>query len=221
MLTVRSSFDEYQWLLSVDALKEFLAIPLTNNNMDETLAGWITFKQQQIAEFLGCDIVKQENTIICNGSGSQWLWLPRRPFHSWLEAEAKNCVSMRSTPADPWVAMTDNSDLVMVEDKSRVSVYGVEFERGRQNIKLQFRTGYDEEDMPVTFTEALMKEVSKMYLDSLKGKGRLGMTSQGTNQGGVGTSNSFSNLSDEAKAILKPFVWHTPVTHRYDGTYDT
>jgi hypothetical protein len=196
-------------LITLATVKDFLKI--TDTSFDAFLTEYINLKSKQIEEFLRCDVTEKTNIIVCNGSGLEWIWFPKRPFSAWNTSEAKDCVEVRESPTAVYVALT-NESLNIIPEPHLVHVVGSIFPVGIGNVRLKYKSGYS--TIPSVFQDACLKEVVRVYLDSIKsGKARVGMSSEGVNTGGVGTTTTYLDISDEVKKLLSDFVWHGPATH--------
>jgi hypothetical protein len=196
-------------MITLATVKDFLKIGDTS--FDAFLTEYITLKSKQIEEFLRCDVIEKTNTVTCNGSGLEWVWFPKRPWSAWNTSEAKDCVEVRESPTSAFVALTTDS-LNVIPEPHRVHVAGSIFPTGLQNVRLKYKSGYS--TIPAVFQDACLKEVVRVYLDSIKGgKARVGMASEGVSTGGVGTTTTYLDISDEVKKMLSGFVWHGPATH--------
>lgn len=177
-------------LITIDALKSYLAIDVSNSDNDDILDTIIAYTGALISGYCNQSIELTDRTVTVDGDGCKTIMLYNFPV------SAITSVRYRITPVDSWITLANGSDYVPTYQNGIAQIYFPErCIKGFSNYEITYSYGYS--SIPFDIQLTAIEIATLIYKDSeiqggSKG-GRLGLASVSESINGISGSTSFQD----------------------------
>lgn len=208
-----------QAIITLNELKNFLAISLTDTTLDNFLQTWINYESLRIEGPDGINNKVVAQTIsgeLGNGNGRSKY---RPSFYPVIDlggvgaSDAEKLASMQYDLDGTWTNVESDINNIYINSPvtgfvNENNSYNIElasnvFPLGTRNIKLTYRAGYS--TVPSDLVLVCLERCAELYQNSYKGGKRFGLESVSKNEGGGSNSTRYKDFVEKHRKMMKPY----------------
>jgi hypothetical protein len=206
-------------IVTLDELKDFLGISLTDTAQDDFLQLWINESSNEIEEWIDN---KAKSQTITNETGRGNGRYKYRPKYYPIVAigivgatDAQKLASVQYLDDTTWTDLeTDLTNFILHNPVNELSTdqnsFNIEsldvafpLSTGKENIRLTYQAGYS--TVPSRIRKACLLLASDLFKQSMKGDSRLGLESVSRSEGGGNSSTRYKDVMVEVDKLLEPY----------------
>lgn len=203
-------------IVSIDRVKDFLGIPLVNDDVDDYIQDWINLESEMIESVAGVNNKVVQQTITGELRDGNDRYKIRPQFYP---IELTTTIPQYLNSSSVWTDLETSIDYVHAnnpDEWSEQDSYNIEldnnyFPSGTRNIKLTYKAGYS--IVPTALIIVCIERVAEWYNNSYykgsgasAGRGLFQLESISSSMGGSGGSTRYKDFSEKHTKLMKPYV---------------
>lgn len=191
-------------IIALSDAKDYLKI--SGTTLDTVLQQWISWLSLGVEDYCARKFAVQTVTgEIRNGDGLDKLTTIWSPLNSFPTGDTTQDVMYRDSPSDSWTVLESDANNILIDPENPfyILLYENYFPVGIQNIKVNYKAGYD--PIPSEVIGIVLEMVTAMWKKSKQGEDLLMIQSRSRSEAGINFSTGYRSLMEEHRKILNTY----------------